>query len=513
MAFWSTDRQPKQSSSPPVRLVARRLPIANPGSALYWLVLGVAGISLGLLTLGIAIAPSPLTPLFVLALLCAFVAMIVGDVRRLFLGLLILDIPLKLDFNLTYRPELAELNAIAGLNVSLTTVALLVLYMLWLGVLLGGPKDRLRPQIWTPPSLALAAYIAVVAVSLVVASDVMLSMFELFLLVQMFLVYIYIIGTVRTRQDVVFVVVMLFIAVFLASLIVIGLRFVGHSISIGGLYARIDQGTRVGGTVGSPNTAASYLTLFLAPAFAALLARLGTRHKSLSALVFGLGMVALIFTLSRGGWIAFILSMAILYLLTWRRGQISLLAPLVALSGVLIVALLFQNTVAARLSDSDASSAEGRLYMIRLAWKIIQDHPILGIGANNFAIAIPRYATPDFSGAWLHVVHNKYLLVWSETGIIGLIAFLLFLAATLHRGWRCWRLNDPLLSPLALGFTAAIVGQMGHMFLDIFHSRSQVQSLWIVAGLIGAMYNICCVRSTALQNEPSRAKGRFHEKI
>jgi hypothetical protein len=31
---------------------------------------------------------------------------------------------------------------------------------------------------------------------------------------------------------------------------------------------------------------------------------------------------------------------------------------------------------------------------------------------------------------------------------------------------------------------------MGHMFIDIFNSRPQVQLLWLVAGLITAMRNM-----------------------
>ena len=58
------------------------------------------------------------------------------------------------------------------------------------------------------------------------------------------------------------------------------------------------------------------------------------------------------------------------------------------------------------------------------------------------------------------------------------------------RGWQCSRLNDRFLSPLALGLTAAVAGQMGHMLIDVFNSRPQVQLLWLVAGLVTAMRNL-----------------------
>jgi O-antigen ligase len=103
---------------------------------------------------------------------------------------------------------------------------------------------------------------------------------------------------------------------------------------------------------------------------------------------------------------------------------------------------------------------------------------------------LEQYTTAEYADTFLYTVHNKYLLVWAETGIIGLGAFLGFLFAVTRRGWQGWQFRDRLLSPLALGFTVAIVGQMVHMFFDVFHSRPQVQVLWVVAGLVTAMHSI-----------------------
>jgi O-antigen ligase len=127
---------------------------------------------------------------------------------------------------------------------------------------------------------------------------------------------------------------------------------------------------------------------------------------------------------------------------------------------------------------------------MKLGLRVIMDNPVLGVGVNNFPIVMKQYIRQEFGRAWLYAVHNKYLLVWAEAGIGGLLAFIWFLLATIRRGWDCWNLKDRFLSPLALGFTAAIAGQMVHMFVDVFNSRPQVQLLWLVAGLITAMRSI-----------------------
>jgi O-antigen ligase len=128
---------------------------------------------------------------------------------------------------------------------------------------------------------------------------------------------------------------------------------------------------------------------------------------------------------------------------------------------------------------------------MKLAFRIIEDNPVLGVGANNFTVVMDRYLTPEFRHSFLFAVHNKYLLVLSETGIIGLLAFLAFLLDALRKGWQCWALQDRLLSPLALGFAAGIAGHMVHMSVDVFRGRPTQQLLWLVAALLTAMHRMC----------------------
>jgi len=69
-----------------------------------------------------------------------------------------------------------------------------------------------------------------------------------------------------------------------------------------------------------------------------------------------------------------------------------------------------------------------------LAFRIIGDHPVLGAGSNNFSVVMDRYLTPEFRHGFLYAVHNKYLLIWAETGIGGLLAYLAFLFGSLRKG-------------------------------------------------------------------------------
>lgn len=247
---------------------------------------------------------------------------------------------------------------------------------------------------------------------------------------------------------------------------------------------------RIGGTVGSSNFAAAYLSISLTCAASVLFTNLGRLCKWLAAAVLGLGSIALILTFSRGGWLALALSLTLLCFVTWRRRGLSLKAPIAALLLLALLYVPFHSLIGARLFGDDRGSAESRIPLMNLAFRITEDHPLLGVGVNNFTVAMGPYLTSEFREEFLFAVHNKYLLVLTETGIGGLIAFVAFFVGTVRKGWQCWNLKDSLLSPLALGFAAGIVGHMVHMTVDVFRGRPTQQLVWLIAGLLVAMCRI-----------------------
>jgi putative inorganic carbon (HCO3(-)) transporter len=431
----------------------------------------------------------------VVAILSPFLALTSEAAQRVLLAVVILDIPLQMGTHLFYREEDAALGALGGLSISATTLALACLYLSWLIRAFANRNHATRAGVnfnWP-----LIAYFAISLLSVFVAQDVTLSLFEVCLLLEACLVYLYIAGNVRTRKDVVFVVRVLLAACLLESVVMIILRFTGMPSTLWGLPAHIHIDSdpkegfmRIGGTIGSSNFAAAYLSISLTCAASVLFTNLGYLYKWLATAVLGLGSIALILTFSRGGWLALALSLALLCLVTWRRRGLSLKAPIAALLLLALLYVPFHSLVGARLFGDDRGSAESRIPLMNLALRITEDHPLLGVGVNNFTVAMGPYLTSEFREGFLFAVHNKYLLVLAETGIGGLIAFLAFFAGTVRKGWQCWNLRDPLLSPLALGFAAGIAGHMVHMTVDVFRGRPTQQLIWLIAGLLVAMCRI-----------------------
>jgi putative inorganic carbon (HCO3(-)) transporter len=232
-----------------------------------------------------------------------------------------------------------------------------------------------------------------------------------------------------------------------------------------------------------------------------VLSNLGRAYKWLAVGLLGLGEVALILTFSRGAWIALVIAVGGIGLIVWHQRRFSFKVPIAIFAILMLLYLPFQDAISARLFGDDNGSAESRIPLMKLAYRIIEDNTVMGVGANNFTVAMQRYLTPEFRDGrtFLFAVHNKYLLVWAETGIGGLLAFIAFLLGSVRRGWQCWRFQDRLLSPLALGITAGIAGHMVHLTVDHFRSRPTQQLLWLLAGLLVALHRMY---STALSADP-----------
>ncbi len=436
------------------------------------------------------------TDSLIVALLSPMAALTSDAVQKFLFAVVILDIPIELGTYLFYQPVQAALGALKGLSISATTIALAGLYTSWFIRTLANRTPRVRPRLHM--NLALVFFLAITLLSVFVAQDKALSLFDLYLLFEACLIYFYVANNVRTWRDVLFVVALLLGGCLFESAVIIVIRFTvtasttwDYPIHIIAENFTGDGRMRIGGTIGVPNVAGAYLSVMLAAAASILFTDLGKMYKWLAAVVLALGGVALILTYSRGAWLALVLATIVICFVIGRQRGTSLKAPIAILVILAALYVPFGGSISARLFGDDRGSAESRIPLDELAFRMIGDNPLLGVGANNFTVAMDQYATSEFRREWLWAVHNKYLLVWAETGLGGLLAYLAFLVSTLRRGWQCWKFGDSQFSPLALGLVAGIAGHMLHQGVDLFRDRPLQQLVWLTAGLLVAMHGIC----------------------
>ena len=404
---------------------------------------------------------------------------------------MILDIPLQWGTHLELRSDAASLGAIEGFDCSITTVALCGLYIGW--IFGERAADRKLRILWNWP---IAAYTAVLIASVVVAKDTQLSLFQIFLMVEMLFLYIYFAGTINSRNQIVFILFLLLAGGLIESVYILVVAAVGHEFAfvralgiktVIFLPSRAGEFTRPGGTIGGPNYAAAYLGILTTLALAIRQMNVPSFLRRLTIPAIVLGTLALAVTFSRGGWLELPLSIAVLIGARWLRDGVPRKAILTAVAAItlIVLGLIIPNPISQRLSADDNGSAHSRVPLMHLAFRMIAANPALGVGANNFTAVMDDYAGSEFRSEWIYTVHNEFLLVCSETGVIGLVAYLWIYFSIIRRAWRLWKTQDEMFAALGLGIVACFCGFLSHMFVDIFSDGGLLHLLWLFAALIG----------------------------
>jgi O-antigen ligase len=183
------------------------------------------------------------------------------------------------------------------------------------------------------------------------------------------------------------------------------------------------------------------------------------KRKVIKWLTVIIGAIAIAISFSRSVWIVGLVAFLLILLRHLRGGKSKLLGG----GGILLLILTAVGFffLVPRLSADEAISR--RLQLNQIAFEMIQENPLVGVGLNNFIPRLPDYWQTSEAVRFLQPVHNLFLLVAAETGLIGLLIFLWFLILTFKNlleivprsgiplGGRNLKLAIPLLVILLLG--------------------------------------------------------------
>ncbi|HQF86888.1 MAG TPA: O-antigen ligase family protein [Acidobacteriota bacterium] len=179
--------------------------------------------------------------------------------------------------------------------------------------------------------------------------------------------------------------------------------------------------------------------------------------------------LGLIFSMSRGGILAMLLTVAFLSVLTamrHSRRRIQLVALLfVLLVGGYAVWLGLDPVLTRfeRIMDEEGVMTEGRLPVWKDTVDLIRDFPLLGVGLGNYRYAFLSYNETPMNVVYDHA-HNDFLQYTAELGIpagFTLIAFVLAAVFFACRGF----IRTPSVSR-----QAALLGAAGGVFSILAHS-------------------------------------------
>ncbi|HAL62451.1 MAG TPA: hypothetical protein DCP08_08610 [Chloroflexi bacterium] len=224
---------------------------------------------------------------------------------------------------------------------------------------------------------------------------------------------------------------------------------------------------RIRGVYGSPNNLSLFLGRVLPLTLAVSLFG-AAKHRRLVYGAASLPMVACLFlTFSRGAWLLGV-PVAALFL-GLMRGRRAFLA---ALGGVGAAILALLPLAGLERLTSLLSLQEGttqrRLALWKSALQMICDHPLFGVGLDNFLYQYPRYMLPE---AWqepdLSHPHNLILDWWTRLGVLGVVALIWLEVAFFKVALRLYRsLEDEGMRVLSLGLMASMVDFLAHGLVD-----------------------------------------------
>ena len=229
----------------------------------------------------------------------------------------------------------------------------------------------------------------------------------------------------------------------------------------------------------------------LIPVGLAMLAVPGVRRQQmpLMAVFAAMPVAALFLSASRGGIIAFGCEVIVLVILLWiRRGEkkhvFTFLVALVLAGG--LVGWLGVGQVIQRFAQiHNPEVTEGRrVSMARGAYHIFKDHPWTGTGVGTIISVYPAYETA-YDATIVDHVHDDHFELLAETGVLGILCWLTFIALLVIYGFRSVSTHqDPVVRSVQLGTLVGCAGLLVHGFVDFnLHIPANALLFYLMAGM------------------------------
>jgi len=250
---------------------------------------------------------------------------------------------------------------------------------------------------------------------------------------------------------------------------------------------------RLTGGGGDPNLQAAG---FIAAMFLALgLYNVYRRRAARIALVLAFALITVAFfrTESRGGLLALAVTTLVSMVLfpEQRRRLLAFAVVALVIAGIVVAA---QPGSLARITDLGGGTS-GRSDIWPVAAKVFEQHPLFGVGLNNFAVVEPRYTLlhknvsrvqyiTGSAGVAPYPAHNTYLQLLAEDGIVGLLAYLAIVVASLRTALLASRMfRKKGYRDYAYLAQASMMGTLGMLTAIFLFTDGDDWRVWILLGL------------------------------
>jgi oligosaccharide repeat unit polymerase len=262
----------------------------------------------------------------------------------------------------------------------------------------------------------------------------------------------------------------------------LGLRFLGEPVinsdKLGVAKVGLSDGNflRVYGTFPHPNIFAGYLSFaifFIIYCF--------RDAKVLFSLLLMICLIALVLTFSRSAILALFIGLFLYYAvsnvkITWKN----VLFGVVFVMFFMVVFDLY-SVLIDRLLVGDHNALSERSLYYSASKKMFLDN-IFGVGLGNFTSVMQQYMSMKLQPWLVQPVHNIFLLMFNEVGLLGGFGFIGILAFFFSRlVKRKSRFSYILMSIWAV---IIVIGMFDHYFVSLYQGNVL---LWMYFGLIGTL--------------------------
>ncbi|MFC7394675.1 O-antigen ligase family protein [Scopulibacillus cellulosilyticus] len=302
------------------------------------------------------------------------------------------------------------------------------------------------------------------------------------------------------------------------------------SLNQSGMYALNEAKGRVASTFLNPNYYAGFIN-FVLPCvllYAVCYAESKT-FQILGMAVYGILLMNLILTYTRAGWMTFIGGLILIFIFAGKDFYERLFKWRIMISIVVIICVLFNmpdvqlrtksafhamsNVIQTYLGDDQEKKAAGesnddenksldemradnntevavvsRTILWKTGWMMFKENPVLGVGEGNYLVRYPGYVKkyPKLDlGYQAYSVHNSYLKILAETGILGLLSFLSIFVVYYLFIIRQYFLSNRYIKPLIIAIFAGSATYFMQNLTNNLYFIPQVNVVfWIVSGLV-----------------------------
>jgi len=201
-------------------------------------------------------------------------------------------------------------------------------------------------------------------------------------------------------------------------------------------------------------------------------------------------LFVIIASFSRGVFLGLIASSLFFLAMTGKRRLLGVALAVIFL--VITISSFSGNTNLNRFGFSRFIAGSGdsiispyRLDRVKMSAAMVHDHPLAGVGLNNFRVLFSDYqAKRQYETEEFKIADNMYLTLAAEAGLPCLAVFLAFVFFLFKRGFRFARGS---LRPTALVVMAALTGLLVNMgAYELFYWHNIFMLFCLICGFLAA---------------------------